>query len=31
VKRVRAPERTIETSKETVAYLKAATGSAKRG
>jgi uncharacterized membrane protein YqjE len=30
VKRVRAPERTIETSKETVAYLKAATGSAKR-
>ena len=31
VKRVRAPERTIETSKETVAYLKAATGSSKRG
>jgi hypothetical protein len=31
VKRIRAPERTIETSKETVAYLKAATGSAKRG
>jgi hypothetical protein len=31
VKRVRAPARTIETSKETVAYLKAATGSAKRG
>lgn len=31
VKRVRAPERTIETSKETVAYLKAATGSTQRG
>ena len=30
VKRVRAPERTIETSKETVAYLKASTGSAKQ-
>ena len=31
VKRVRAPERTIETSRETVAYLKAATGSSKGG
>ena len=31
VKRVRAPKRTIETSKETVAYLKAATGSTTRG
>jgi hypothetical protein len=30
VKKVKAPERTIATSKDTIAYLKANTGSSKR-